>query len=153
MPDNRGRSDRRGMHLPKTARHPMIVVHPTPELQKKYNQWRSLQETLTLRDKLQIQDDSLGGDRTDLGLLDIPGAGGTQMARSISGTSSRSTEGNHGGNGARPKACRQGPLGEYERLRTGFTRTLKACPDCRTRRVRVGCRSPLALPRRLRTAS
>jgi len=118
----------------------MILARPTPELQKRYNHMKRLHEMLSFGDKLQIQDGSTDTDGTRLqppgvpGMPGVPKSAGAQMARSVSAASSRSTEGNHG---AKHRACRRGPLTEYERARTSFTRKLKACTSCRSRRVRV----------------
>lgn len=117
---------------------------PTRDLMRLYTKMRDLQSELTLNELLNWRETPA---YTTHQLLP-PTPGTTTMSRSTPQVSSCSESVNQAPGGleitsspssddAHKRIGRHGPLTEFAKARTAFVRKLKACADCRNRKVQV----------------
>ena len=124
---------------------------PTPELQELFNKW---QQQMAMYAHLQQEAGTAPGDgnhmsdgKNDFLRPPSPTATATTMSRSpscastshsVTGAINKMGLGDDKTSGKKRKQGRQGPLEAPGKARTAFIRKLKACDNCRKRKVKVG---------------
>jgi hypothetical protein len=113
---------------------------PTAETQELYNKMRRAEERLTIESMHQIQTGSSGRSpplSTSPGTATPTSASYDSTTQSISQVMDGVTVGEDPSQAVRSRCGRHGPLPEAKKLRAALLRKLKACDDCRARKVKV----------------
>lgn len=122
-----------------------IPVQPTPDLQEIYNEMRELEEQLT--EQLTRESLSQVPDGRAAALCPSSPSQATtpSLAETVSSTARGIDDTDTGARspGGNVKRGRHGPLSKVKRLKANLMRKIKACDECRERRVEVRKPTPL----------
>ncbi|KAL2180681.1 uncharacterized protein P884DRAFT_311398 [Thermothelomyces heterothallicus CBS 202.75] len=108
-------------------------IMPTPETQDLYNRWREMEDQLTAESLSQIPNDHaafLYPPSPSQATTHSQTSTAYSIAQSMDDTDARDPS-----RPDKPKRGRQGPLTGPKKLKTNLMRKLKACKECRERRV------------------
>ncbi|KAK0725771.1 hypothetical protein B0H67DRAFT_140387 [Lasiosphaeris hirsuta] len=117
-------------------------VPQTPEIQELYNKMRRIEERLTFRDALELQNGQ-GGNDSHLRPPETPSQA-TSMSRThshVSTTRSITRDLDEAdideqqSPAPKKRAIRKGHLSPFKKARAAFMRKIGACPECRARKV------------------